>query len=102
MQQFHRCLTSLFHEQLLDMKRKLPPAAFRACAEEVKSWSLADMDEGQKADSLEVARWLVQKLHSDEEQIFILHMANLSVSVAAAEDARPEEGPESGCIQSMR
>ena len=84
------------------MKKKLHAAAFTAWAEDLESWSLADMDEGHKAESVEIARWLVQEMDSDEERIVIPHMADLSVSIAAAEDAWPEEGPEPGCIQSMR
>jgi len=47
---------------MLGLKKDLNPAAFRACAEEVECWSLADMEEKQKAESLKIARWLVQEL----------------------------------------
>ena len=47
---------------MLGLKKDLNPAVFRACAEEVESWSLADMDEKEQAESLKTARWLVKEL----------------------------------------
>lgn len=36
--------------------------AFRACAEEVEAWDLANMEPEQKAEALTAARQLVQEL----------------------------------------
>ena len=50
--------------RLLGLKKDLNQAAFRACAEEVEAWDLADMGPEQKAEALAAARELVQELTS--------------------------------------
>ena len=48
--------------RLLGLKKDLNQATFRACAEQVETWELADMAPEQKAEALVTARQLVQEL----------------------------------------
>ena len=56
------CLLQLL--RLLGLKKDLNQAAFRACAEQVETWELADMEPEQKAEALATARQLVHELAS--------------------------------------
>lgn len=61
-------LIRCFHLQLLrllGLRNSLHQSAFKACAEEVESWSLPEMSPGQRAEALETARALVKELSSN-------------------------------------